>query len=369
MKPAYQRRTRRWARWLAPPLAVLGFGLVIAAPQPVRVHATVNGQPVAVGQPARVGRLIDAAGGRIRDGRLRSAVTGSVLDAHGDPAVITLNGVPAGTEALVHEGDAVRTTDGHDWIEAGVARTVSVPFGGLPDVETHAWRPGLDGTRRVVEGARSREVVRRTVITPALTAEAIPGRVVTLSFDDGPNADWTPQVLDILRRKHVHAVFCVIGDMVDVHPELVARVFAEGHRLCDHSVTHAELTDASTDQLVAEIGPTADRVEAITGERPAFFRSPYGVFTDPVIDAAHEQGLRVLGWGVDTEDFDRPAPTVLVPAIVAAVTPGSVILFHDGGGNRQLTVDALPFVITALRRQGYRFVLPAVTRTSSARSV
>jgi len=167
-------------------------------------------------------------------------------------------------------------------------------------------------------------------------------------------------VLDILRRRHVRAVFCVVGEMVDLHPDLVGRIADEGHRLCDHSVNHPDLGDAGADELAAEIGPTADRIAAITGRRPSFFRAPYGVFTDAVVDAAHAEDLRVLGWAVDTEDFAQPTPTTLVPALVDAVGPGAVILFHDGGGNRQMTVDALPYVITALRRQGYRFVLPGI---------
>lgn len=348
------------AAWLVLPLALAGFGVVIAPPPAVAIHAWVDGRPVTVGQPATVERVLAAAGVHLRDGHLRAAVTHSVLGHHVDPAQVTRNGAAAGPTDLVHEGDALRTADGNDWIEAAVARISPVPATGLPAVETHVWRPGSDGARRDVVGARSGETVRQTLITPPAAAHAVTGRVVTLTFDDGPHAEWTPQVLDILRRRHVRAVFCVVGDMVDVHPDLVARIAAEGHRLCDHSVSHADLEGASAEQLAAEIGPTADRVAAITGRRPEFFRAPYGAFSDAVVAAAHAQGMRALGWAVDTEDFAQPAPTTLVPALLDAVGPGAVILFHDGGGDRRSTVDALPYVITALRRQGYRFVVPGV---------
>jgi len=351
---------RPWAAWCIVPLALVSFGLTIPPPPVVRVHATVNGRAVTVDQPATTGRVLAAAGVRPRDGRLHAAVSGTVLGRQADDATITVNGLPAGTDAPVRDGEVVRTADGHDWIEATVYRTLPVPFTGLPAVETHAWRPGVDGARRQVVGARSGETVSDIEIAPAVAAHQVPGRVVTLSFDDGPNADWTPRVLDILRRRHVRAVFCVVGEMVDLHPDLVGRIADEGHRLCDHSVNHPDLGDAGADELAAEIGPTADRIAAITGRRPSFFRAPYGVFTDAVVDAAHAEDLRVLGWAVDTEDFAQPTPTTLVPALVDAVGPGAVILFHDGGGNRQMTVDALPYVITALRRQGYRFVLPGI---------
>ncbi len=351
---------RSWAAWLTIPLALLGFGLVIAPPSEVRVHVVVDGRPVALGQPATVGGALTLAGARPRNGHQRTAVSNAKVDDARDPAVITRNGEPARRSDRVHDGDVVRTEDGRDWIEAAVTRTEAVPFAGLPEVETHAWRPGEDGTRRVVVGARSGELIGQTLVTAPVDATAVDGPVVTLSFDDGPHPEWTPQVLDILARRNVRAVFCVVGQQVDANPELVTRIAAEGHRLCDHSVDHANLTGAGEEQLAAEIGPTADRVEALTGERPQFFRSPYGVFSDPVVARAHAVGLRVLGWAVDTEDFQRPTPTALVSEILDAVVPGSVILFHDGGGDRSNTVAALPYVISALQGQGYRFVVPGV---------
>lgn len=360
------RAGRTWAGWLVAPLALLGLGVATAPSAAVRVHVVVDGRPVAMSQPATVGRALELAGAAPRDGHLRAVVSGEPIPGERDAAQITRNGVVVVPDDRVHDGDVVATEDGHDWVEATVSRTEAIAPTGLPDVETRAWRPGTEGTRRVVVGARSDEPLATTVVTPAVEAQQVPGRVVTLSFDDGPHAEWTPLVLDILKRRHVHAVFCVVGEMVDVHPDLVARIAAEGHRLCDHSVDHADLTDASADVLASEIGPTADRVEAITGVRPALFRAPYGIFSDAVVVRAHDVGLRALGWAVDTEDFTQPTPTTLVPEIVDAVVPGAVILFHDGGGDRQRTVDALPFVITALRRQGYRFVLPGIEHPPAA---
>lgn len=345
---------------------MVGFGLTIPPPPVLQVNATVNGRAVTVDQPATTGAVLAAAGIRTRTGRLRAVASNTVLGHHTDEATITVNGVEVGRDDPVRDGDVVRTVDGRDWIEAAVARTEPVPFSGLPSVETHAWRPGADGARRLVVGAHSGETVTDIEIAPAVAAHQVPGRVVTLSFDDGPNADWTPRVLDILRRRHVRAVFCVVGEMVDAHPDLVARIADEGHRLCDHTVGHPDLGDANAEELAAEVGPTADRVAAITGRRPAFFRGPYGVFTDAVVAAAHDEGMRALGWAVDTEDFAQPTPTTLVPALVDAVEPGAVVLFHDGGGNRQSTVEALPYVITALRRQGYRFVLPGIEHPPAA---
>ncbi len=354
------RSGRTVAGWLVAPLALVGLGVTTPPPTTVQIHVVVDGRPVGVGQPATVGRALELAGITPRDGLLQAVISGEVIAGPTDPAVVTRNGSETTRRHRVHEGDVVRTLDGTDWVEATVSRTEPIAATGLPDVERHAWRPGRDGMRRVVAGAHSDEVVRSTVVTPTVAPYEVPGRVVTLSFDDGPHAEWTPQVLDILKRRHVPAVFCVVGDMVDAHPELVERIAAEGHRLCDHSLDHADLTDAPPEVLAAEIGPTADRVAATTGERPVLFRPPSGIVSDNVVATAHEVDLRVLGWAVDTEDFAHPAPTTLVPALLDAVEPGAVVLFHDGGGDRQTTVDALPYVITGLRRAGYRFVLPGL---------
>jgi len=349
---------RAWAGWLVAPLALLVLGVTVAPSGPVRIQVVVDGTPVTIGQPATVERALAAVGARPRDGHLRAVVSGTRVPGAVDPGVVLRNGIPAAGPDHVHDGDVLLTRDGRDWVERTVTRTDPIPTDGLPAVETYAWRPGADGTRHTVVGADSGEEVRTTVVTPPRPAARIPGRVVTLSFDDGPHAEWTPRILDILRRRHVPAVFCVVGEMVDVHPDLVARIADEGHRLCDHTVGHLDLDGAPPEQLTAQIGPTSDRIAALTGERPVLFRAPYGAFTDAVVAQAHAVGLRALGWAVDTDDYAGPAPTTMVADLVASVEPGAVILFHDGGGDRQATVDALPYVITALRREGYRFVLP-----------
>jgi peptidoglycan/xylan/chitin deacetylase (PgdA/CDA1 family) len=359
------RRLVRWAAlWTAVLVLCTGISLVVADPLPVRVTGTVNGRPVSVGQPATVAGFLREAGIEPRDGRLLSVVHREVLDPAIDPAVVTRNGEPTEFDANVRDGDVIRTEDGHDRVEDTVTTTEAVPFPGLPEVETVAWRPGVDGLARVVAGEVSGEEVSRETITAPLPAEPVPGPVVTLSFDDGPHPEWTRRILRILRRRNVNAVFCVVGDMIDAHPEIVERAHEDGHRLCDHTVSHPDLEGTSRDLREAEIGTVADRVEELTGERPAFFRSPYGVWTDPVIRTAHRHELRLLGWDVDTEDFQGPPATVLVQQVVDQVQPGSVILLHDGGGDRQATVDALPYLITALRRAGYQFALPPVTHPS-----
>lgn len=176
---------------------------------------------------------------------------------------------------------------------------------------------------------------------------------VYLTFDDGPDPHWTPQVLEVLRRHGVHAVFFQVGQNVAAHPDLVAQVRSESHLIGNHTWSHAKLTDlrkkAITDQL--------DRTDAVLGGRTRCVRPPYGA-TDPrVADLIGARGQRTVLWDVDPEDWAKPGTDRIVRRVLAQVHDGALVLMHDGGGDRSQTVAALEQVITRLQAQGYRFGL------------
>jgi peptidoglycan/xylan/chitin deacetylase (PgdA/CDA1 family) len=110
--------------------------------------------------------------------------------------------------------------------------------------------------------------------------------------------------------------------------------------------------------VAAQIGAPAEYCRIVTGVKPRFFRAPYGVTNQAVVDAAHAQGLRVLQWSVDPQDWTRPGVGMIVARVLRQVHPGAVVLMHDGGTDRSQTVAALPIIIAALRAQGYEFALP-----------
>jgi peptidoglycan/xylan/chitin deacetylase (PgdA/CDA1 family) len=190
----------------------------------------------------------------------------------------------------------------------------------------------------------------------------IPGRVVNITIDDGPDPVWTPQVLQVLRKHHVHAVFCMIGPQAAAHPELVRQVVAEGHRLCDHTVHHDTTMDHKPFAYQkSEIMDALAMIRTASGgARVYYYRAPGGAFTPPSRALAAQNGMRPLGWNVDTKDFDRPGVPVIVDTVKDEIHNGPTILFHDGGGQRAQTVAALDQTLTWLAGQGYAFSFPKV---------
>ncbi|WP_157987878.1 polysaccharide deacetylase family protein [Jiangella endophytica] len=186
------------------------------------------------------------------------------------------------------------------------------------------------------------------------------GRTVALTFDDGPHPEQTPQVLRILRRYDITATFCVVGEMARLYPKLVREIADEGHRLCDHTITHdTSLPDRDPDVIEDEIAGTLDAIEdAVPGVDVPFFRSPGGNFAANVNEIAAEHDQVPLGWSVDPGDWRKPGAHAIHDYVAENVHPGAIVLLHDGGGDRAGTVAALPAIIETLRAAGYEFVLP-----------
>ena len=184
------------------------------------------------------------------------------------------------------------------------------------------------------------------------------GDVVSLTFDDGPNPPDTLRLLDVLRRRHVRAVFCLWGDHVREHPEVVRRIAAEGHVLCNHSLHHDDLSVLTPEQIRADLAETSALIRrAVPHARIPYFRAPFGSWgQSPQVSAA--LGMQPLGWRLAITDWEPPGTDVLVQRLRDGITPGAVVLLHDGGGDRSQTVEAVDQIIPELRAQGWRFTLP-----------
>ncbi|WP_425956536.1 polysaccharide deacetylase family protein [Xylanimonas sp. McL0601] len=198
------------------------------------------------------------------------------------------------------------------------------------------------------------DVVTLPVTTlPFREQEATPGAftgdtTVHLTFDDGPGAH-TEAILDILKAKHAHATFYVVGDRARQHPETIRRILAEGHRLGNHSATHADLTKLTPEQVTEEIATTQELLTEITGVRPTAFRPPFGAVNDVVRAAAADEHVSVDLWTLDPQDWRAPGATVVRGRVLASAKPGSVVLLHV---LQPGTVDALPGIIEGLRARG-----------------
>lgn len=185
-------------------------------------------------------------------------------------------------------------------------------------------------------------------------------RGVNITVDDGPDPTWTPHVLDLLDQYGVKATFCMTGLQAQAHPDLVKDVVAAGHRLCDHSVSHDTTMDKKSEAYQAKEILDAERMitQASGGVRPMYYRAPGGAFTPYSRKLAASRGMRPLGWNVDTKDFERPGTDAIVATVQRELPNGPTILFHDAGGDRTQTVEALRRVLPRLREQGYDFGFP-----------
>lgn len=198
---------------------------------------------------------------------------------------------------------------------------------------------------------------------------------IALTFDDGPDAQWTPQILNILKEKNVKATFFLIGENAEANPGLVQRILADGHELGNHTYTHPDLSQTPLQTVPLELNATQRLIEALTGRSLRLFRPPYLGDAEPTDDdqiapvlVAQSMGYITVGEHVDPGDWELPGAQNIVQRVLDQVNhrtqatkdkdlPTNIILLHDAGGDRSQTVEALPIIIDKLRAEGHRFVL------------
>lgn len=185
---------------------------------------------------------------------------------------------------------------------------------------------------------------------------------VALTFDDGPDPRWTPRILDLLRQYHARATFFVIGSQAAQHPDLLRRMYAEGHEVANHTYTHStDLEHAPAWRFGLELSMTRQVIEAATGHSATLFRYPYSdTLSDPRQDdqslfKVAQQGYQIVGSGSDTQDWTRPGAELIASRALLA-PDGETVLLHDGGGDRSQTVAALPGILAGLQARGLQIV-------------
>jgi len=254
-----------------------------------------------------------------------------------------------------------------------VAATVGWTDGGLAEdslrqAPHHAAAPRARQAARITTTRkRPREQAKRARLTRA-DRGAVPGepvrylddgpKVIALTIDDGPSPVYTPQILAVLERYRVTAAFAMIGVSAAYHPGIARDVADAGHVIVNHTWDHANLAWLGAAATRAEISRASDAIHEATGRRPGMFRAPYGVWSPTALECCASEGLTPLGWSVDPRDWSRPGVRQIVSIIMADTRTGSIILEHDGGGDRSQTVAALKTVIPRLLDEGYRFATP-----------
>ncbi|MYT74677.1 MULTISPECIES: polysaccharide deacetylase family protein [unclassified Streptomyces] len=253
-----------------------------------------------------------------------------------------------------------RRSGGQGWNSrvVGAALAVTVLAGGVSVWTAQAGEP--TGTAPKAGAAAHDDKAPKAVAKTIAHASDAGARGVNITIDDGPDPAWTPQVLAVLKEYGVKATFCMVGTQAQAHPDLVKKVVVAGHRLCDHTVSHNTAMDKRPEAYQSQQILDAERMitEASGGVRPQYYRAPGGAFTPYSRKLAASRGMRPLGWNVDTKDFERPGTAAIVATVEEELPNGPTLLFHDAGGDRTQTVEALRQVLPELREQGYSFGFP-----------
>ncbi len=268
------------------------------------------------------------------------------------PPASTIETIPNGTQPEI-EG------------RGEILRISATPAAGRRDVAAAS-----DGSIADVAFAQfpSQYLTQRTGYSP---------KAIALTFDDGPDPQWTPQILDILKRYQVPATFFIVGENALTQRSLLARIVSEGHEVGSHTYTHPNLAGASETDTDIELNATQRLFQAFTGRSLRLFRAPYFGDAEPTtadelgpVLRAQERGYISVGLHVDAEDWQRPGVQAIVDNVVNGVMKGgtgcadgeddkcshNIVLLHDAGGNREQTIEALPIIIDKLRSLGYTFV-------------
>ncbi|MEU8518665.1 polysaccharide deacetylase family protein [Streptomyces sp. NPDC048577] len=203
--------------------------------------------------------------------------------------------------------------------------------------------------RRSVPPVRSRPFLRMPGATD---------RSMMLTFDDGPDPRYTPEILATLRRYGCRAMFFVCGEMAADNRDLLREMAEDGHVVGNHSWSHPLVTRLRPSRIRAELGSTSDVVEQVLGAAPLWYRAPYGAWNKLSFEIAAELGMEPLAWTVDTLDWKEPGTDAIVRRALDGAAPGVVVLHHDAGGNRSQTVAALRRYLPELLDAGYDITVP-----------
>src|SRR5581483_11957918 len=298
-----------------------------------------NGQQVHLAGDVTVRELLDAQREPLKTGRLLD-VTGAVLKADAYPPEILVNGRPATPTTVLHEADIVELRGGRDVYEPSIVQTFA-DAGGNPQFTLG------NGSVTVRRGLVSKSIV-------PVETEVKSAPQVALTFDDGPHPDWTPKLLDVLKKEKVKATFFAVGSMAEHYPALIRREVADGMAVGDHSWTHPHLAGRDSGFVTGQLAHTRDVLRGL-GADVTVFRPPYGSYNASTVQIASALHMRTIIWTIDPSDYRRPSPEVIVRRVMNQLKPGSIILMHDGGGDRSSTVAAVKILIEQIRNRGYAF--------------
>lgn len=185
-------------------------------------------------------------------------------------------------------------------------------------------------------------------------------KLIALTFDDGPDEDFTPQILDTLKKYNVKATFFVMGQKVQWNPDIVKREYEEGHEIGNHTFTHINVSKRTYSEIDNEISKTQQIIKDTIGKEPIIFRPPYRAISKNMCSIAKDKNLNVILWSnLDPRDWSNPGTYYISDTIINNVQNGSIILLHDYNNlrnSKSQTIQSLDIFIPRLQEKGYKFV-------------
>lgn len=212
-------------------------------------------------------------------------------------------------------------------------------------------------------------VLANTVTMAYADAEMVPTKVLYFTFDDGPSLKYTPSILNVLRKYHVHGTFFVIGNRCEESPQLIRQLAAEGHAIGIHGYRHQSVATTNAEQTLWEVKKTDEVLWKIANVHPQFYRPPYGRVSKDGEEAIQESGHTLVFWSVDSRDWAARSTSEIVRNVEDKAKPGSVVLFHDGVRESKMTAIALDVLIPYFEAQGYSFETLSGKEAKYARAV
>ncbi|MFQ5822614.1 MAG: polysaccharide deacetylase family protein [bacterium] len=179
---------------------------------------------------------------------------------------------------------------------------------------------------------------------------------IYLTFDDGPDKEITPKLLDLLIRYDVKATFFLLGQKAELYPDIVSHIQKYGHTIGNHSFSHFKMLGKSKQRLIQEINQTDESLIKITGKKPRLFRPPYGIFGMNLLNVLEKTKHKLVLWNASVRDFKKQATSKKIKnQLIKIVKPGQIILLHDGHPNSNNTLTALENAFEEFKEHGINF--------------
>lgn len=332
-------------------------------PHTLWVEVFINGRKVKLAANTSLSEILAQQRFNCSAGDLVDVEGKVIAKGGGKKAQVLVNGQPAKPAKVIEGNDSIYYKPGSPIVE-GLSQDYDIC---QTPVKTSGLRsqsspPDKDRSymRVVTKGALSGKVIGEAKVDPPLIfgkkTQHIKANAIALCFDDGPDPHYTPQIIDILKEKRAPATFFVIGRFAEKYPDLLKLEAKNGFEIGNHTYNHKKISKISLLEVEQELMRTDTVITNITGRKPVWFRPPQLLYTEASAGVIQSHGYNIVLGSIDPSDYLKPPPESIINIAIEQARTGSIVVMHDGGGDRSNTVAALPALIDRLRAAGYEFV-------------